>query len=79
IFVSGLITLAVIDYEGPLLFLANRVSDGTAYLFRRAHDFFVDVALLLIPLHLLGVIAGSIQHKENLVRAMVTGMKRKVL
>jgi len=75
---SGLVTLAVIDYEGPLLFLANQVSDDTSYLFRHAHDFFVDVALLLIPLHLLGVIAGSIQHKENLARSMVTGMKKVV-
>lgn len=78
IFASGLLTLAVIDYEGPLLFLANRVSDDTSYLFRHSHDFFVDVALLMIPLHLLGVVAGSLQHKENLVRAMVTGMKNAV-
>ncbi|MDD4912100.1 MAG: cytochrome b/b6 domain-containing protein [Sideroxydans sp.] len=78
IFMSGLVTLAVIDYEGPLLFLANQVSDDTSYFFRYAHDFFVDVALLLIPLHLLGVISGSIQHKENLARSMVTGMKKVV-
>lgn len=77
IFVSGMVTLAVIDFEGPLLFLANSVSDETAYFFRHAHDFMVNVALLLIPLHLLGVVSGSIQHKENLVRAMVTGMKPK--
>ncbi len=76
IFMSGLVTLAVIDYEGPLLFLANQVSDDTSYFFRHAHDFFVDVALVLIPLHLLGVVAGTIQHKESLVKAMVTGMKK---
>jgi cytochrome b len=76
ILISGLVTLAVIDYEGPLLFLANRVSDDTSYFFRYAHDFFVDIALLMIPLHLLGVLAGSLQHKENLVRAMVTGSKK---
>lgn len=78
IFASGLVTLAVIDYEGPLLFLANQVSDDTSYFFRHAHDFFVDVALFLIPLHLLGVVAGSLQHKENLARSMVTGMKNLV-
>ncbi|MDH2915277.1 MAG: cytochrome b/b6 domain-containing protein [Gallionella sp.] len=79
IFASGLVTLAVIDFEGPLLFLANQVSDETSYFFRHAHDFFVDVALLMIPLHLLGVISGSIQHKENLARSMVTGMKKMVM
>ncbi len=77
IFVSGLVTLAVIDFEGPLLFLANSVSDEKAYFFRHAHDWMVNIALLLIPLHLLGVVSGSLQHKENLVRAMVTGLKPK--
>lgn len=72
---SGLMTLGVIDYEGPLVFLANVVGDDTAYFVRHAHDFCVDVALLLIPLHLLGVVAGSLQHKENLLRAMLTGKK----
>jgi len=46
----------------------------------RMYDFIdrlVNIALLLIPLHLLGVVSGSLQHKENLVRAMVTGMKAK--
>lgn len=76
IFASGLVTLAVIDYEGPLLFLANQMGDDTAYLFRHLHDWLVKIALLLIPLHLLGVLQGSIQHKENLVRAMVTGWKQ---
>jgi cytochrome b len=78
IFTTGLVTLAVIDFEGPLLSLANSISDETAYLFRHAHGLMVNIALLLIPLHLLGVVSGSIQHKENLVRAMVTGMKQKV-
>jgi cytochrome b len=78
IFASGLVTLAVIDYEGPLLFLANWVSDDTSYFFRHTHDFLVDAALLMIPLHLLGVVSGSMQHKENLARAMVTGMKKMV-
>lgn len=78
IIISGLATLAMIDFEGPLLFLANAVGDQTAYLIRHLHDFVVNLALWLIALHLLGVVGGSIQHRENLVRAMVTGMKHKV-
>jgi cytochrome b len=38
----------------------------------------IDFALVMIPLHLLGVAAGSIQHKENLVRAMITGKKKNI-
>ncbi|GAB4122545.1 MAG: cytochrome b/b6 domain-containing protein [Sideroxydans sp.] len=78
IFVSGLLTLAAVDYEGPLLFLANAVSDEASNLFRDTHELLVDGTLLLIPLHLLGVLQGSLQHRENLVWAMVTGWKRKV-
>lgn len=75
IFVSGLLTLGTIDFEGPLVFLANLVSDESSYAFRHIHEFLPNVALVLVVLHLLGVLVGSIQHKENLVRAMLTGKK----
>lgn len=75
IFVSGLTTLAVIDFEGPLLFLIDYFDDNASYIVRHLHGWLVDAALILIPLHLLGVASGSIQHKENLVRAMITGKK----
>lgn len=75
IFVSGLLSLGTIDFEGPLVFLANRVSDEASYTFRHLHQFLPNVALALVLLHLLGVLVGSIQHKENLVRAMLTGKK----
>jgi cytochrome b len=70
------LTLGTIDFEGPLEFLANRVSDGTSYAFRDLHKILPDIALALVALHLLGVLVGSIQHKENLVRAMLTGKKK---
>ena len=73
--VTGLLTLSVIDFEGPLLFLANIVSDEASYAIRHLHEFLSTVALVLVALHLIGVVSGSIQHKENLVRAMVTGKK----
>ncbi|MBI4807822.1 MAG: cytochrome b/b6 domain-containing protein [Nitrosomonadales bacterium] len=76
IFLSGLLTLAAVDYEGPLLFLANRVSDEAGYAFRDLHEFLPILGLILVVLHLIGVAAGSIQHKENLVRAMLTGKKK---
>lgn len=76
IFLSGLTTLAVIDFEGPLLFLIDYFDDDASYVARHLHGWLVDAALILIPLHLLGVVSGSVQHKENLVRAMVTGKKK---
>lgn len=77
IFAAGLATLAVIDFEGPLLVLAHYVDDETSYAIRDTHEFLSNVALAMVVLHLMGVVGGSIQHGENLVRAMVTGKKNE--
>lgn len=79
ILLTGLTTLAVIDFEGPLLFLTDYFDDEASYAVRHLHGWLIDIALVIIPLHLLGVAVGSVQHKENLVRAMVTGKKKNVL
>ena len=41
-----------------------------------AHEILVNGTLLLIILHVVGVILASFEHKENLVRSMITGLKR---
>lgn len=72
---TGLATLAAIDFEGPLLFIANSVNDETSYALRSLHELLANIALMLIVLHICGAILGSIQHRENLVKAMITGKK----
>lgn len=73
---TGLATLAAIDFEGPLLFIANSVSDETSYALRSLHELLANIALTLVVLHICGAILGSIQHRENLVKAMLTGKKQ---
>ncbi len=77
IFATGLLTLSLIDFEGPLLVLARTASDDTSYAIREAHEFLSNAALALVALHFMGVVGGSLQHGENLVRAMITGKKHQ--
>lgn len=44
--------------------------------FEEAHELFSNLMLAVVGMHIAGVIVGSLAHRENLVRAMLTGYKQ---
>ena len=50
---------------------------GRAKWIEEAHQALANGTLGLIGLHVIGVLVASFEHRENLVKAMVTGTKRR--
>jgi cytochrome b len=85
---AGLMLYALHDGAGPLAGFVTTAprgedsddptdgEDPRVERWEEIHEVLANVTLLLVLLHVAGVVAASRAHRENLVRAMVTGDKR---
>lgn len=74
---TGIAVYGAEEQMGPLAdwFTSNNSMWGDV--FEETHEFFANFSVFLIVLHVAGVVVESIIHKENLVKSMIDGEKRK--
>lgn len=72
--IAMLVVLGLTAGTGILMSTAGPVAGEWL---EEVHEFCAGLALFMVVLHVAGVIWSSALHHENLVKAMVTGMKRR--
>jgi cytochrome b len=73
---TGFAVYGAEEMSGPFVGLMSSLPQFMGKVFEELHEFFANFTLLLVLIHVSGVIVTSIQHRENLVKAMINGYKR---
>lgn len=71
---SGMALYAVDEHAGPLAGLMTATESAEEF-WEELHELFGNLTLVLVIVHVAGALVSSYLHRENLVKAMVTGRK----
>lgn len=73
---TGIALYGAGENAGPMAGVFAGVGERWEDPLEEVHEFFANLTVLLVAVHLVGVFVESKLHKENLVSAMFTGLKR---
>ena len=76
---TGMVTLGIDEQAGPLADWVQTMGWHDDDIAEDLHEFFANFTLLLVIFHVSGVIAESLLHRDNLIKAMLTGRKQEKL
>ena len=75
--ISGIALYGVAENAGPLASYIGNLGYNWEDVLEDSHEFIANFTLFLIFFHVAGVVFQSVLQNENLVRAMITGHKRR--
>jgi cytochrome b len=71
---SGLAIYAVEEHAGPLAGVLA-TNESAEEFWEELHEWLANLTLVLVIVHVTGAVISSYLHRENLIKAMVTGRK----
>ena len=74
--ITGLFLYGADEHAGPLAGAMAGTGKDVEETLEDLHEFFANFTVFLVMIHIAGVVVAGVLHRENLVRAMVTGSKR---
>ncbi len=74
--VSGMALYGGDAAAGPLAGLMQGMDEDVVEVLEEVHEFSANFTLALVAIHVSGVLFESLLHRENLIKAMITGRKR---
>ena len=73
---TGLAIYGASESAGPLAGWFGNIGETGEDVIKEVHEFFANLTIVLVVIHVGGVIFESLAHRENLVRAMFNGYKK---